>query len=132
MNTLSRVERTLTELDHARLRRLVGEHHDEMEELLDGSDVVESREIASDVVTMNSQVLLADSTTGEQYNLTLCYPQDAEPAAGFVSVLSPVGGSLLGERIGASVQWKTPGGQGGQAQIVGLLFQPESSGDFLT
>lgn len=132
MKIQSRVERTLTQLDHARLRKLVAERHEGMEELLDGSDVVASRDISGDVVTMNSQVQLAYEKTGEQGNLTLCYPQDAEPGAGFVSVLSPVGSSLLGMRVGASVQWHTPDGQGHEAQIVGILFQPESSGDFLS
>lgn len=131
MKTPSRVERTLTQIDHARLRKLIADRHEGMEELLDGSDLVESREISGDVVTMNSQVQLAYGSTGEQGNLTLCYPQDAEPAMGFVSVLSPVGSSLLGMRVGASVQWHTPDGQDREAQIVGILFQPESSGDFL-
>ena len=60
----------------------------------------------ADVVTMYSRVELVDVHTHRRQVVTLCYPQDAEPAAGFISVLSPVGISLLGLREG---MW--PGGR---------------------
>jgi regulator of nucleoside diphosphate kinase len=59
----------------------------------------------------------------------LCYPADADASAGFVSVLSPVGWSLLGQRVGATVRWPIPSGGELSAKILGILFQPESSGD---
>ncbi len=131
MEMQSRVERTLTQLDYVRLRKLSGTGVHAMEDVLDGSEVVESRDIANDVVTMNSQLLLEDGTSAQRYELTLCYPQDAEPASGRVSVLSPVGASLLGAKVGSKVDWKTPGGQSGSAQVISILFQPEAAGDFL-
>ena len=64
--------------------------------------------------------------------LTLCYPDDAEPAQGFISVLSPVGASLLGLRVGAQAQWHTPQGEPRSAQVRAILFQPEATGDYTT
>ncbi|MED5619647.1 GreA/GreB family elongation factor [Ideonella sp. BN130291] len=132
-------ERTLTELDHVRLLNLLrrdplgeglpGRGHD-VEDLLDASAIVPSREVPPDVVTMYSQVLLQDLQTGQRSTLTLCYPADAEPAAGFVSVLSPVGRSLLGLRVGSVARWATPVGEDKSAEVLAILFQPESSGDF--
>jgi hypothetical protein len=58
--------------------------------------------VRPDVVTMYSQVLLQDTRSGQRNTLTLCYPADAEPAVGFVSVLSPVGSALLGLRVGST------------------------------
>lgn len=52
----------------------------------------------ADVITMYSQVDIVDAHTGRRQTLTVCYPEDAEPSAGFISALSPVGCSLLGQR----------------------------------
>jgi regulator of nucleoside diphosphate kinase len=133
------LERTLTELDHVRLLNLVSrsrrDHHaaaprTTIEELLDTCTIVPSREVAPDVATMYSQVLLRDVESGERYKLTLCYPADAEPGRGFVSVLSPVGSALLGQRVGSVVRWRTPAGDAKAAEVLALLFQPEDSGDY--
>ena len=133
------LERTLTELDHVRLLNLVRRDrrsdgspasHPAIEHVLDTCAVVPSREAPPDVVTMYSQLMLRDLQTGQRSKLTLCYPADAEPAAGFVSVLSPVGASLLGLTVGNEARWPTPAGEERRAEIVALLFQPESSGDY--
>ena len=81
---------------------------------------------------MYSQVIVEDLASKKRQKLTLCYPNDAEPHQGFISVLSPVGASLLGQRVGAIARWRTPNGDGCAAEIVTLLFQPEASGDYTT
>lgn len=133
------LERTLTELDHVRLTNLVQRHKSDrpalsapmpIEHVLDMADTVPSREMSADIVTMYSRVMLKDLQTGAQSELTLCYPADADAGAGFVSVLSPVGWSVLGQRAGSVVRWPTPAGGELSAEIVSILFQPESSGDF--
>jgi regulator of nucleoside diphosphate kinase len=130
--TLLLGERTLTELDHARLTKLLDQspHHPVLEALLESTDVIRSREVPPDIVTMYSQLTLVDTRSGEQRKLTLCYPQDADPASGFVSVLSPVGISLIGLRLGATASWTLPGGAQGSARVAEILFQPEASGDY--
>ena len=133
------LERTLTELDHVRLLNLLrrdgrGDGSPQqvhaIEDVLDASSLVPSREVEPDVVTMHSQVLLQDTRTGQRNTLTLCYPADAEPAVGLVSVLSPVGSALLGLRVGSVARWSTPAGDERAAEILAILFQPESSGDY--
>jgi regulator of nucleoside diphosphate kinase len=133
------LERTLTELDHVRLTNLVQRDSrggsfpsqaSQIEDVLDVSAIVPSCEVSPDVVTMYSQVLLLDSSTGQRSKLTLCYPVDAEPSTGFVSVLSPVGWSLLGLRVGCVARWFTPTGEEREAEVLAVLFQPEASGDY--
>ena len=139
MQTLILHERTLSELDHVRLARLAQRHDaatassaesSRLEALLDDAELVSPRAVPPDVVTMYSQVLLADIDSGRRYTVTLCYPSDAEPASGFVSVLSPIGAGLLGRRVGTIARWRTPGGNEAGAEVVALLFQPEASGDY--
>jgi regulator of nucleoside diphosphate kinase len=131
-------ERTLTGLDHARLIRLLpraGSVASEagiaaLQAAIDNAELVASNTVSPDIVTMYSRVQLEEPATGRRHVFTLCYPPDAEPAEGFVSVMSPVGASLLGLRVGAMARWQTPGGQQVQAEVRALLFQPEASGDF--
>lgn len=133
------LERTVTDLDHIRLKNLVRRDkpgrslHSQaplIEDVLDAFAIVPSRKVSPDIVTMNSQVLLFDRASGERNKLTLCYPEDAEPGAGFVSVLSPVGWSVLGLRVGCVARWSTPTGGERAAEVLAILFQPEASGDY--
>jgi regulator of nucleoside diphosphate kinase len=131
--TILHGERTLTDLDHRRLSKLLGKSGPPaLEQLLDATDVVGAREVAPDIVTMYSQVAIVDPATGQHHTLTLCYPADAEPATGFISVLSPVGLGLIGLRVGALARWRMPGGGEGTARVEKILFQPEASGDYTT
>ncbi|MDB5999612.1 MAG: transcription elongation factor GreAB [Rhizobacter sp.] len=131
MNATPHGERTLTELDHLRLTKLVDpKSHPALEALLDLTDVVSSREVAADVVTMNSQVEVVDEQSGQRQKLTVCYPPDAQPSAGLVSVLSPIGTGLLGTRLGTVATWQTPHGDECAARVEAILFQPEASGDY--
>ena len=91
----------------------------------------DSRSVPPTVVTMDTQVLLQDvAGDAPAYRLTLCYPDDARPASGLVSVLSPVGRAVLGLRVGEVARWHGPCGRCGAARILAVLFQPEASGDF--
>ncbi len=132
-NKIPSGERLLTELDHTRLSHLHGEQlPPALAEALDTLDLVAPRDVPPDVVTMYSQVLIEDLASHRRQKLTLCYPADAEPQQGFISVLSPVGASLLGQRLGSVARWRTPQGDECAARIVELLFQPEASGDYTT
>ncbi len=137
--TLRPSVRTLTELDHIRILNLVRRNLQadlidsdaSIESVIDDADLVPSREVPADVVTMYSQIVVADAQLGARRRLTLCYPQDAEPSAGFISVLSPIGASLLGLEVGQTAQWVTPDGRRASATVKEILFQPEANGDYL-
>lgn len=124
-------ERTLTDLDHARLTKILGQHFSStLSELLDSVKVTNSRTAPPDLITMYSRVEVVDVHTHRRQVLTLCYPGDAEPVAGFISVLSPVGSSLLGLKAGEVARWHTPNGDECAAEVVAVQYQPEASGDY--
>lgn len=104
----------------------------ELADCLELADLVSSRDMHPDRVSMYSQVEIEDSKSSVRQKLVLCYPADAEPAQGFISVLSPVGASLLGLRLGSTASWKTPNGEECRATVTAILFQPEASGDYTT
>jgi regulator of nucleoside diphosphate kinase len=127
-------DRVLTELDHIRVQRWI--RHTEpdsapyppLSDVLDTALIVPSRHVPRDVVTMNSQVLLQWLYGQGTMTVTLCYPEDSKP--GFVSVLSPLGSALLGQRVGSLARWCPPTGRAVQARVMALLFQPEANGDY--
>ena len=129
-------ERTLTQLDYVRLTRLLVQWPRQtagaMGDVLESSELVASAAVEPTVVTMYSQVLLHDDAGGAPWKVTLCYPADAEPANGFISVMSPLGASLLGLRVGDEATWEVPDRGVHRARIAQLLFQPEASGDYTT
>ncbi len=132
-------ERVLTELDRVRLASIASRgsrarllRSRGLDAVLDDALVVPSRRVASDIVTMYSEVLLRFVDDGIERKLTLCYPGDAEPLSGFVSVLSPIGLSLLGQQVGATVRWESPDGTERMAVVDSIVFQPEASGDYTT
>jgi regulator of nucleoside diphosphate kinase len=134
MKTQTPAERTLTQIDYVRLTRLASLSErgasGAVQALLENSDLVASAAVPATVVTMYTQVLLQGETGTAPYKVTLCYPDDAEPSQGFISVLSPLGASLLGLRVGDVARWPTPLGGERMARIVEVLFQPEASGDY--
>ncbi|MFS2036954.1 GreA/GreB family elongation factor [Polaromonas sp. CT11-55] len=131
MHALVHGERTLTDIDYARLSKLLNQQRPgHLADWLESAEVMSSRAAPSDLVTMNSRVEVVDVHTHHRQVLTICYPGDAEPAAGLISVLSPVGSSLLGLRTGDTARWLTPHGEGCGAQIVAIQYQPEATGDY--
>ncbi len=126
--------RTVTELDHVRIHKLVrqqaGAVAGDIAEVIENADLVRSQEVPANVVTMYSQVRVAPAHGGDQRQLTLCYPADADPAAGLVSVLSPMGSSLLGLPVGAIAEWTAPDGTEMAFEVLDIVFQPEASGNY--
>lgn len=92
------------------------------------ANVLEPAEMPGDIVTMNSTAQVTDEATGEQRELTLVYPREADSASNKVSVFAPVGMAMLGMRVGQVIDWKVPGGRELRLRITAISFQPEASG----
>lgn len=130
----SNVERIFSELDRVRIERLTarfptadGRPHAVLEGFDEGDFLMPS-DIPGDVVTVNSRVRVSDQD-GNIREITICYPGEADATKGFLSVLSPVGGQLLGNRVGATVSWVDASGAEASLRIESLLFQPEANGE---
>lgn len=107
----------LTQADFANLSLLP--QTPEVRRLLERATVVASDAIPRDVVTMNTQVVLHDEASGERRTVRIVFPNDADPAAGLVSVLDPLGMQLLG----ASPGHVTRRG----LRVERVVYQPEHS-----
>ena len=92
------------------------------------ADLREPQDVPADVVTMNSQVVCVDETTGVEHSLRLVYPEIADVARQYVSVLAPMGAALLGLGIGQSIDWPMPGGRTSRLRVERVVYQPEAAG----
>lgn len=127
---------TLSSLDVTRLEALLaglanpGPEADALQDELDRATVVEPQQMPATVVTMNSTVRFIVVQTGEEFEMTLCYPRDVNGQPGRVSVLAPIGSALLGLSVGQEIEWPVPGGKTRSVRIVEVVYQPERAGDF--
>lgn len=122
---LERLERLLAPLSAQKMAGI-----EELEQELDRADVVSSREIPTDVVTMNSRVRFREVTSGREFELTLVYPRDAGSEEPVVSILAPVGSALLGLAEGEEMEWPRPGGGSLRVRIEEVVYQPERAGEY--
>jgi regulator of nucleoside diphosphate kinase len=124
----------LTDQDYERLALLV--QHSEsksaaaLDEELARAQVVPQKEIPKDIVTMNSKIKFIDVNSDRESEITLVYPKDADVTKGQVSILAPVGIALIGLKKGQTIDWPMPNGQSRQLKVTGIIYQPESSGDW--
>lgn len=129
----------ITEFDRARLEELLavagefgGRDRGDLEALaeeLGRAEIVSSRAVPADVVTMNSKVVLRDLDNDETMTWVLVFPKDADVDAGRISVLAPMGTSILGYACGDVIEWPVPSGTR-RIRIEQVLYQPEAAGDF--
>ena len=128
----------ITDLDAARLRELGAHLPDggrglgELGELLgivsEEAEIVPRQRVAADVVTVNSIISIRDEVTGAAHRICVVYPRDFSIGERRISVLSPVGRAVLGQKVGSVATVAVPGGTRA-IRIVALHYQPEAAGD---
>ncbi len=96
-----------------------------LKEILDIASIANDEKVPLNLVTMNSHVVYEDVDTGEEHKVILVYPEDAEPAEGKVSVLSPIGTALLGESQGNEVELPLHHGHARRIHINRVVDQTE-------
>lgn len=125
----------ITATDHTKLTALLADghfssrEHAEAQALkteLERAVVVPSDAVPPDVITMNSRAELLDLESGERMEFTVVFPEAADLAEGKISVLAPVGGGMLGYRVGDSFERRAPNGVR-RLKVVEVTFQPEAS-----
>lgn len=127
----------VTDLDARRLSSLVEgsrstDHRDagcadRLESHLEDAEVVPASLAGRDVVTMNSQVEVADLDTDETVTFTLVFPRNANAGEARISVLAPLGMAVLGRQPGNEFTWPFPAGER-RLIVRRVLYQPEREG----
>ncbi len=71
-------------------------------------------------VRMNSRIEFVDEGSGVRRTVQLVYPNDADIAAGRVSILTPVGAGLIGMSAGRAIPWPDREGHVRSLRIVSV------------
>jgi RNA polymerase sigma-70 factor (ECF subfamily) len=99
----------ITTQDRAHLMRL--KPHAALLREIDRATVISlGAALGGGVVTMNTQVLYTDETSGAQQLVNVVFPQQAAGCACCVSVLAPVGTALIGLSANQAIEWDFPDG----------------------
>ncbi|MBX3677841.1 MAG: GreA/GreB family elongation factor [Rhodocyclaceae bacterium] len=88
--------------------------------------VMDAADTPENVVTLDSRIVIEDVYSGEVKEIELVFPEEADPQAGRLSVLSAIGCAVLGRAVGDRVVVETDKGSL-QLTIAALVYQPESA-----
>ena len=117
--------------DHRQLNVLAmaGLNHtpDQSDDLLhelERARVVADGTVPEDIVRMGSTVRYR-TDSGQEPQVTLVYPVDADIAEGRISVMTPVGTALIGLRVGQSITWRDRANKRHMLTVLGVT-QPEA------
>jgi len=102
----------------------------ELEEELGRADIMASKDMPPNVMTMNSTARFKVSSAKEGFCLTLVYPKDVDQTGSTISILAPVGSALLGLTQGDEIEWPRPGGGSMLVRLDEVVFQPERAGKY--
>ena len=83
----------------------------DMESRIQRFDVIDTLATEGDTVIFGATVEMEDMDTGETKRYTLLGPDEADPAKGSISILSPVGQALVGKGVGDEVAVEAPRGR---------------------
>jgi regulator of nucleoside diphosphate kinase len=88
------------------------------------ASVIAANRVPDDVVTMNSKIKYRDEALAGPRYVKLVYPSDADDS-GRVSVLSPLGATLLGLSVGQEAIAHFPGAGPRRIRVERVVSQPE-------
>ena len=82
----------------------------ELKDKIARAEVIDCSTVNCDRAVFGTVVTLMDMETDEEITYQLLGPEESDVKKGSISVLSPLGRSLLGKSVGDEVMTKTPGG----------------------
>ncbi|MBT1705643.1 GreA/GreB family elongation factor [Chryseosolibacter indicus] len=127
--TVNDYQRLMGLIEFASLKAKMPKVTSQLMENLGEAKLLPQHEIMDNVVTMNSRVKLKDLTNRIEAEITITYPEDAEPRERRVSVFSEIGLALLGRKENDVVSWRIPNGIG-MFEVQKVTYQPEAAGDY--
>lgn len=91
----------------------------ELKDKLGRAEVIDCSKVPNNKVVFGTVVDLYDLDTEEEITYQLLGPEEADVKSGSISVLSPLGRSMLGKEEGDEIIAKTPGGTR-EFEVIGI------------
>lgn len=91
----------------------------ELKDKISRAEVIDCSQVPIEKAVFGTVVQLLDLDTDEEVAYQLLGPEEADVKSGSISVMSPLGRSMLGKEIGDEVVVKTPGGTR-EFEVIGI------------
>ncbi len=121
----------ISQSDHDRLTRLVlafaeiaPEVSDYLSRELDRAKTVAAT--GPEIVRMGSWVRYLDEVTAREQEVQLVFPPEADISARKISIMTPIGVTIIGLAVGKSITFYTPDGKARNLTIVGISDEPQT------
>lgn len=82
----------------------------ELKDKLGRAEVIDCTKVSTKRAVFGTVITLMDMSTDEKITYQLLGPEEADVKSGSISVLAPLGRSMLGKAVGDEIVTKTPGG----------------------
>jgi transcription elongation factor GreA len=82
----------------------------ELKDKISRAEVIDCTKVGTERAVFGAVITLMDMDTDEEVTYQLLGPEEADVKSGSISVLAPLGRSILGKAVGDEVNVKTPGG----------------------
>ena len=83
----------------------------ELEDKLGRAEVIDPSKLDGDKIAFGASIKLSNTQTGEEVKYRIVGADEADLAAGTISISSPLARSLLGKEAGDEVSVRMPGGE---------------------
>ena len=80
----------------------------QLEKMLRNAKVIDEQEVHADIVTVGSKVTLMESSSKTEVEYMIVGSAEADPEQSKISNESPVGRSLMGQKVGSTVNVNVP------------------------
>ncbi len=132
---MSEPDITLTELDVRRLTPILKVYEAghgaaavrHLRAKISRAPVIPAEKVPPDLVTMNCRVVYEDERTGNKAEVVITYPDKEDLSRGRVSILEPISATLLGTRVGQTVECSVDGNTA-RLKVLDIKYQPEKAG----
>ena len=82
----------------------------QLENLLKNAQIIDEEEISTESVSVGCKVRVKDQTAKKELELNIVGSSEADPSKMKISDESPIGGGLIGKKVGDVVEIETPAG----------------------
>ncbi len=97
----------------------------ELKDKLGRAEIIDCSQVSTERAVFGTVVTLMDLENETEVTYQLLGPEEADVKKGSISVLSPLGRSILGKEVGDEVVTKTPGGLR-EFEVVEIAAGPEA------
>lgn len=114
----------VSESDYQKLANLVEKSRStatyDLDAELAKADIYPDATLPNTVVALYDKVIFRDLKTNAERTVTIVMPWESSVTKMRISILSPVGTALIGEPLGAVINWPLLNGRSAQLEIVGI------------